>query len=429
VYRRWGDEGKGTTTAYYAETAPDAPLIVRYNGGPQAAHNVVTDDGRHHTFQQFGSGMFRPGAETFLSKHMLVNPLNMVAEQAALERLGVENALGRMFVSENARVITPYHIALNRLRELTRGDSRHGSCGQGVGETMRLWLCEPIKTVYARDFACPATLRWKLNFWRETIKELAEAAGPHPEAAIFDDDRQIPTLVDVYGEIAKRINIVSDDFLDSQLGDRTVIFEGAQGVLLDEDYGFHPYTTWSHTTPRNAFELLDDHRRFAQVIGVTRTFMTRHGAGPFPTELVGKTRGAIDTRRTSEQNTANEWQGNFREGFLDLVLLQYAKLVCADAGAPITHLAVTHEDVHLSYGVNTVTSYDGADGPHSMLPVGAPGDLEHQEKLTLLLANACPGSGIAITGPEQLAHHLRLTLCLRSRSPHTISGKRTENDD
>ncbi len=414
----FGDEGKGTTVAYYTETCPDAPLIVRFNGGPQAGHNVVTDDGRHHTFQQFGSGMFRPGAETFLSKHMLVNPLNMVAEQAALAKVGVEDAMRRMYMSENARIITPYHIALNRLRELVRGNARHGSCGQGVGETMRLWLCEPIKTVYAQDLACPATLKWKLAYWRETIRELAKAAGPHPEAAIFDDDRQIPTLVDVYGAVAQRINVVSDDFLDSQLGDRTVIFEGAQGVLLDEDYGFHPYTTWSHTTPKNAFELMGDYKQNAQVLGVTRTFMTRHGAGPFPTELPRFYQN--QTHLPDERNKENDFQGNFRIGLLDLVLLDYAKGVCVADNAPLNGLVVTHCDIAIKLGLHSaITKYGGVD---YNLPIGVAGDLEHQESLTHIVAAATPQLG-CVPDPNHIGLHLTLPVRLCSSSPRTLNGK------
>lgn len=404
----FGDEGKGTCTDFIAQTSVDAPLVVRYNGGPQACHNVVLNDGTHHSFSQFGSGTFRFRADTFLSEYMLINPLNMITEADVLRSKGVSDVWDRMHIAGSCRVITPYHIALNRLRELARGSARHGSCGQGVGETMQDWLQAPDEIVYARDLSNPIVLREKLSYWRSQKSEEAKEFGPHEEAQIFSDRNQIRSLVDVYTMFSKLVSIVPDDFIQPILGKRSVIFEGAQGVLLDEDYGFHPYTTWSKTTPVNAMKLLGDYpRNQVEVIGVTRSYMTRHGDGPFLTET-----GSID-KSIEPYNTLNEWQGWMRCGWMDLVALQYAINVSKE----IDSLAITHCDVMSSL---ICSGYD--TGP---LLIGAAGDTAHQEYLTNVYTSSIPiyTHMDHIITPVYLADYLGLPFRITSSSPRRL-GKR-----
>ncbi|MGC5031423.1 adenylosuccinate synthetase, partial [Micromonospora sp. DT229] len=128
----YGDAGKGTVVDWLCATRP-VQMVVRFNGGAQAAHNVVLPDGRHHTFAQFGAGTFHPGVWTHLSRHVVVDPLALAAEADHLAELGVPDALDRLTVDGEALLATPYHRAANRARELSRGADRHGSCGLGVG--------------------------------------------------------------------------------------------------------------------------------------------------------------------------------------------------------------------------------------------------------------------------------------------------------
>ena len=124
----FGDAGKGLLTDYLARQLK-AGIVVRYNGGAQAGHNVVTPDGRHHTFSQFGSGTFIPGVKTYLSRDVVIHPGALLVEGAILEGKGIPDAFSRLRVSEQALVITPFHQAANRIREIVRGSDRHGSCG------------------------------------------------------------------------------------------------------------------------------------------------------------------------------------------------------------------------------------------------------------------------------------------------------------
>ncbi|HIB66122.1 MAG TPA: adenylosuccinate synthetase, partial [Phycisphaerales bacterium] len=157
----FGDSGKGTITdALVRQT--DAAWVVRFNGGAQAGHAVVTEDGREHIFSQFGAGTFVPGVRTYLSRFMVLHPGGLLREAEVLEGKGVENALSRVVIDPRARVITPFHQAANRLREILRGDERHGSCGLGVGETMHHSLEFPEEGVVADDLSHQERLFRKL---------------------------------------------------------------------------------------------------------------------------------------------------------------------------------------------------------------------------------------------------------------------------
>ena len=334
----WGDEGKGSIVDYLARRHR-ARLVVRYNGGAQCGHNVVTDDGRHHTFAQFGAGTLA-GAETFLSRYMLVNPIFMFAEAKHLAEIGVSDPLSLVRADKRALVTTPYHVALNRLKELARGDARHGSCGMGIGETTEYALAHPDEALRVGDFFGPAPLfREKLaalreRIWRATRSEdEGDSEVERRERSILSDDGVFAYIVRSYESWAAAVQVCEPGWLgDALTADGTVIFEGAQGVLLDQDHGFHPHTTWSDCTFGNAERLLNeaDFRGEKERIGVVRAYATRHGAGPFPTEVSG-------LAFTGEHNAFGPWQGAFRAGWLDLPLLRYAADVCGG----ITSVAVT----------------------------------------------------------------------------------------
>ena len=158
----FGDSGKGILTDFLVRHS-NAGIVVRYNGGAQAGHNVVTPDGRHHTFSQFGSGTFVPGVKTLLSRHMVIHPGALLVEGEVLEASGITDAFSRLRISEQALVITPFHQAVNRIREMARGANRHGSCGVGVGEAVADSLEKTADTVRAVDLLDPPTLRRKLR--------------------------------------------------------------------------------------------------------------------------------------------------------------------------------------------------------------------------------------------------------------------------
>ena len=228
----FGDEGKGSVVDFLCRPRrPDpARAVIRFNGGAQAGHNVLTADGRHHTFAQFGSGCFTPGVRTHLSRFVLVDPLALAAEAGGLAAAGVPDALARLTVDRDALLVTPYHRAANQARETARGRDRHGSCGMGIGETARYALARPGDAPRVADCAAPRTLARSLARLRDQLSdELGPLGGPPAE-----------DLCDAYRAFADRVPLVDGGYLRRLLREGPAVFEGAQGVLLDEWRGFHP---------------------------------------------------------------------------------------------------------------------------------------------------------------------------------------------
>lgn len=402
----YGDAGKGSVVDYLAGQS-ESSAVVRFNGGPQAAHNVLTPDGRHHTFAQFGSGTFIPGVPTYLSRFMLVNPFNLYAEEKHLRDIGVSHTWSRLRVDAEAMVITPWQQTANRLREISRGSGRHGSCGQGVGETMSDLLTRSDLVVRVGDFFQPRALRAKLegirehkrNQLRPLVEALPDTEDVWDELRVLEDPWIPDECIVVYLDFLQRVSVVERDYLKTLLETyEHVIFEGAQGVLLDEWFGFSPYNTWSTTTFENALTLLDEQDYSGDItrLGLIRGYSTRHGPGPFATE---------DSQLTLElpdaYNGHNEWQREFRVGFPDLVMLRYARTVtgsidevgvtCLDRlnGYPDWYVAASYQAPYIASDITNYVTTNPDGSIHDLHPDGKD-NLEHQEKLTRLLFTCQP---------------------------------------
>lgn len=409
----YGDAGKGTIIDYLGN-AQHAHTVVRFNGGAQAGHNVVMADGRHHTFSQFGSAMFVPGVETYLSRSMIISPLAMLSEEQCLRGKGVLDALERTTVSEDALVITPFQRAANRLRERARGDQRHGSCGVGIGETVSDSLCLGDGAVRVRDCIDRKSLAKKFalirDYKRDNLKDaLAKCKTikqAREEIESFEDENLFNASIDGFLAWAQKVRIVNEEYTSTLLQKNgTILFEGAQGVLLDERRGFHPYTTWSVCTFKNGQALLAEHAYSGDVtrLGVVRAYATRHGPGPFVTENARLTKLLPD-----EHNTMHEWQRAFRVGWFDSVATRYA----IDACDGIDALAVTCLD-----RLQKISEWKVCIGyklPSGALTMGIrlcpEGDLVHQENLTEMLFKAKPLYGVSAGKgkyfEEKVASHL-----------------------
>ncbi|WP_406213155.1 adenylosuccinate synthetase [Streptomyces decoyicus] len=372
----YGDAGKGTVVDRLCVPRPDAApvaAVIRFNGGAQAAHNVVTTDGRHHTFAQFGSGTFS-GVPTHLSRLMLVDPLALATEARHLASLGVPDPLALLTVDRRARLTTPYHAAANRARERARGTARHGSCGMGIGETAAYALAHPADAPTAGDCTSRTALRRKLTLLRD---RLTAAVGPL-------DAPPVDACLDACTAFADHVTLVDETHLPGLLRRGPAVFEGAQGVLLDEGHGFHPYTTWSTTTFDGAESLLAEAGRphTALRLGVVRTYTTRHGPGPLVTEDP-----ALAAALPEPHNGHGRWQGAFRAGHFDVPAHTYALAACGGVDA----LAVTHLDAPARHrALRLAHGYRTPDGPMDRIPAARPGDLRHQQALTERLLSASP---------------------------------------
>jgi adenylosuccinate synthase len=378
----FGDAGKGTVVDWLCATSP-VHAVVRFNGGAQAGHTVVTDDGRTHTFAQFGSGTLR-GVPTFLSRHMVVDPLALTAEADHLSTVDVPDPWALLRVDRFALVATPYHRIANQARELARGAARHGSCGMGVGETVAHALDHPGDAVRFGDLSRPLVLRRKLRHLREWLDGTLAGLGGGAAGPPVED------CATAYELIAERVTTATQSYMDSLLTTGPCVFEGAQGVLLDEWRGFHPYTTWSTTTFDNVVDLgaVDAAR-----VGVLRCFTTRHGAGPMVTEDAALTRSLVDPH-----NPTGPWQGAFRVGHFDAVAHRYAVEVCGGVdGIALTHLDAARRCPAL----RMCRAYHGDDGTISRIEPGPWRDLDHQAAFTRRLLASRPV--VDTDGPDDWA--------------------------
>lgn len=344
----FGDEGKGSSIDFLTREYK-AHTVIRH-GGAQAGHNVVLDDWTHHTFAQFGSGTFQ-GASTYLSEHMVVHPVGLLNEANALIRKGIPDPFQNLWVHEKALIVTPYHQILSNRREEARGAQRHGSCGIGVGEAVFHSLNAPQDALTAIDLKdSEPNLRDRLS----VIRDWYVRHDPYGHAWDLPDPADVAYQYKVIGE---KLHVdLGDALRDILTHDGTVIFEGSQGVLLDEWHGFHPHTTWGVLTHERPLELLQVYGDIGDTeihrLGVLRTYMTRHGEGPFPTE---------DKNLSYPEMHNNDkcQQGRFRGGHFDAVLMRYALRACGG----VDGLVLTHKDVIPKDGSFTFcNSYEYADG-------------------------------------------------------------------
>lgn len=423
----FGDCGKGLFTDALSRRW-GAHTVVRFNGGGQAGHNVVLPDGRSHTFSQFGAATFVPGTATVLAFPVIVHPGALLVEHDYLLRCGVDDAFGRLLIDSRCRVTTPFHQAAGRLRELNRGEQAHGSCGVGVGETVRQGLQHPHHVIDYADLARPAVALAKADALRHSLLvEFGEVCAAPGNRAAYDIERGVlldATLaqrwLDHIAPLLRRVPPAPQEAIAARLAlPGTVLFEGAQGVLLDECRGFHPHTTWSSIAPAAVAQVARDAGQHGPIehYGALRTYLTRHGAGPLPT---------YDARLdllAEPHNGAGGWQGPFRRGHPDALLLRYALSV----SAPLDGLLVSHLDAFDKQpALRWCRAYDIEEAGQRVriggIVAGGHGDLQHQASLARMLATAQPHyDGKAIASAAQFIDELqalaRLPLLFGAHGP------------
>ncbi len=341
----YGDEGKGTITDYLIRKN-DASVVVRFNGGPQAAHHVVMPDGRMHCFSQFGSGTFVSNVKTYLSRYMIVDPLAMKLENESLMANGISDGLERLIVDRDCLMVTPFHKIIGRMMEIMRGKNRHGSCGKGIGRAVEDGKMLGSKALRIGDLIDARTMKEKLNFlWRVKIDQAEQLLDEQPAdkqlAEYFVQMNRVEypkLLAEAYQEFVESGVSIADDVTGREiLNQKNIILEGAQGALLDAERGFLPYVTSTRTTIANAKALFGDveQSNMFKRIGVLRAYATRHGVGPFVTEDFQLMKIMPDMH-----NGSNEWQGPFRIGWLDLLTARYS----IEINGGIDEIALTNLD-------------------------------------------------------------------------------------
>lgn len=322
----FGDEGKGLMTDFLCAPHGSDALVVRFNGGAQAGHTVQTPFGARHVFHHFGSGTLT-GAATFLSRFFIVNPSLWKKERDEF------SSPPRVYVDPDAPLTTPYDMLINQELEYLRGTQRHGSCGVGINETITRNQSDKFRTVVS-DICDLVSLRLKLKdiirFWVPRRINLQQVSREFLDR--LWSDVVLESFLNVSRILLGESELRQAGFF-ARAKFKAVIFEGAQGLLLDEDHRFFPHVTRGKPGMPNVRKLADEMQvDDLNTIYVTRAYMTRHGAGPFPSE---------DRNLYYEDatNAPNEFQGSLRFGSLDIKLLNESML--ADMGSNDAVLAVT----------------------------------------------------------------------------------------
>ena len=333
----YGDEGKGQMTDYFCNQAKEREencLVVCANGGSQRGHTVIAPEGIRHVFHHFGSGTLC-GADTYLPKHFILNPIFFNQELIELNKKGIKP---KIYISNYCKVTTPFDMIANQLIEKSRGEKRNGSCGAGIWETELRY-----RSLHLFRYDCMSKDFLKSLrdiYFAQRLEKHEIYQIPEEYANVWYSDQLIENYIEDFFRMLDYCEVVYDDKILRQY--QNIVFENGQGLLLDCKYDKH--ATPSNTGLFNIDFLLDVFDREeieVEVCYVTRSYMTRHGAGPFDTECAKE---EIGLNIVEETNVYNEFQGNFRYGkisvpsFLATIEQDYKKL----APTSKISLAVTH---------------------------------------------------------------------------------------
>ena len=341
----FGDEGKGLMTDYFCHQSTlrgEKSIVVLHNGGAQRGHTVVTPDGNRHVFHHFGSGTL-VGADTYLSEEFVLNPMIFRQEWEELESM---KAIPKVYVNHTCRVTTPFDMILNQIIEESRDNARHGSCGMGIHETMIRDVCNyPIEMWFdSSDEAKRYYLKEIRNYLSERLLDFGINKIPDNWKEIVNSDLLIENFISELNFMGRNISIRFDRFIEYY---DCVVFENGQGLLLDQNNtAYYPHLTPSNTGIKNSLEIIAEMRckPDIEVCYVTRTYLTRHGAGRLDGEC---DKQEINPDMQDLTNVPNPHQGTLR--YAKLIEKSLEERILKDFeparkyGAKLS-LAITHEN-------------------------------------------------------------------------------------
>ncbi|AVN63444.1 adenylosuccinate synthase [Mesoplasma florum] len=310
VGSQWGDEGKGKMTDYFAQKAD---VVVRFAGGDNAGH-VINFNGQKHKVTIIPSGIFNSEVTSVIGNGCAVNLINLVKELQTIKNSGVK--LGKLLISDRAQLILPYHILIDGAQEESRGARKIGTTKRGIGPTYQdkaARLGIRVADIEEEDF-------------KQTFKEIFEY-----QMMFLDKMFNVESIdfEETYANLINAYNVIKDCVTDTGIfveqaikNGKKVLFEGAQGALLDIDHGTYPYVTSSNTSANNASTGTGiSHKLINNTLGVVKAYSTRVGAGAFPTELLNEVGDGI--RERGHEYGSNTKRPR-RVGWLDLVALKHA---------------------------------------------------------------------------------------------------------
>ena len=342
---QWGDEGKGKIVDLLS---PDVDIVARYQGGANAGHTICWDDEKF-VLHLVPSGIFHEGVTCVIGNGVVLDPAAVMEEIKTIRELGYD-VEGRLLISHNAHLIMPYHKRVEEAREAARDSDAIGTTGRGIGPAyMDKFARTGIRVVDLLD----------RDVLREKLTQSIEEKNAILQRIYGADELDVDQIVDEYVEFDQLIDPYvtnTSAYLNKALSEgKHVLAEGAQGSLLDVDFGSYPYVTSSHPTVGGCCTGLGvPPTAVDRVIGIVKAYCTRVGNGPFPTEL----HGAVGEQLREVGGEFGATTGRPRRcGWLDLVALRYTTMVNG-----FNELTVTKLDVlsgHDELKVCTAYRYNG----------------------------------------------------------------------
>ncbi|MBK9246002.1 MAG: adenylosuccinate synthase [Burkholderiales bacterium] len=355
VGTQWGDEGKGKIVDWLTEQAQG---VVRFQGGHNAGHTLVID-GHKTILRLIPSGILRPEVACYIGNGVVLSPSALLAEIDELQAAGV-NVPPRLRISGNCPLILDYHVALDRAREARRGADKIGTTGRGIGPAYEDKVAR--RAVRAQDLFDEAKfaerVREALDLHNFVLTRYLGTDAVEPQAVIDDTLALAPRLKPMIGDVSYQLNQAM------QQGHR-LLFEGAQGALLDVDHGTYPFVTSSNTVAGAAAAGAGvAPQQLHYVLGITKAYATRVGSGPFPTEL---TDAAGDELRRRGSEFGSVTGRPRRCGWFDAAALRRSVQINGVTGLCITKLDVLDE----LQTVRLCTGYRHGGTLTDILPYGA----------------------------------------------------------
>jgi adenylosuccinate synthase len=329
VGTQWGDEGKGKIVDLLSA---HADKVVRFQGGNNAGHTLVVD-GQRSIFHLIPSGILYPNTRCLIGNGVVVDPEVLLEEIEDLDKRGIAMNPQRLGISERAHLIMPYHKAVDVAREEAKGRFKIGTTGRGIGP------CYEDKVARAGIRACdlkdPDALREKIKAnLEEKNFYLTQLFGSEP----LEHGPIVARYLEIADELSAFIVDVSAELDGAIKGGENILFEGAQGAMLDVDHGTYPFVTSSNPVAATASTGAGiGPSRLEAVVGVVKAYTTRVGAGPFVSELTDETGDYLQEKGQEFGATTGRRR---RCGWLDLVVVKYAARLNG-----LTHMAITKLDV------------------------------------------------------------------------------------
>tara|TARA_Y100000590_G_scaffold50827_1_gene53527 strand:- start:730 stop:2022 length:1293 start_codon:yes stop_codon:yes gene_type:complete len=331
VGSQWGDEGKGKIVDWLSK---EADVVVRFQGGHNAGHTLVID-GVTYKLRLLPSGIVRKNKISIIGNGVVIDPWALIDEINEIKSKGIEISEKNLIISESANLILPFHIELDEIRENTAGKGQIGTTRRGIGPAYEDKVGR--RSIKVMDLISEKNLDNKLETALIHHNALRKGLGKE----VFSKDKLIKDLLKVAPTILKYSKPVWKKIQEFKSQGKKILFEGAQGILLDVDHGTYPFVTSSNTVAAAAaIGCGCSPRLIDYVLGITKAYTTRVGKGPFPTELSDKIGEELGSRGNEFGTVTSRKR---RCGWFDGVLVRQAIKISGINGIALTKLDVLDE--------------------------------------------------------------------------------------